>query len=808
MPDRLDRWLSTLVSALVLIVGLILQAGPGRAPQAAESPAELISIGINGRPADSWSDSPAISYDGQLAAFASLASNLTEADSNRAADVFVYNRQNGQTRRVSVSSLGQQGDGWSYQPALAGDGSSLAFTSLARSWAEGPYQPPAGQASVYLHDLASGQTRRISQAPDGSPANGWSGWASISADGGLVAYASLANNLTDERTAAVQAIYLYARSSNTNQRISLEPQDGLDMRWSYLPAISGDGRYVAYLTLIAGAGTAQESGSELRLLVYDRISGQTYAIDTARSEPTLQLQASRPALSSNGSVLAFAAIQNGKAGVYLYRLADDRLSLVPGSQLDEPGRLRYALEPGGQALVYLAANESRDSNLMHYNLTSGQSTRLAELQASGRQTSEATQPALSAGGQMIAYTAGGPLAGVYLIEYQNAAATIGQITGWVTDPTGRPLAGVQVSDSAGHRASTDRSGSFSLPGRGTSSTSRYNLTISPDKKGFSFSPTERRVTIQAGQASASGMGFIARPDEMLDAARADIGMPYSLGRGCPSPFRECGGPFSGFFSGDCTDLVLDAYRKGLEINLQFALELDFQANPHHYYRWRNARSSQDMWRYFAYSGQLLDPGEPYLAGDVVFFDWDADGEMDHVAVISEVNSKGYPRKMIDATGKIDENPDGRAIELEWRRYHDLHTYGHARWQGLSAPPIDMPGAAPDWLLVAVDGQAVTAQLTASQGSSQLTGSLLSDLVTGSLFSVNNPLSKSQWYFLEVSSAGGGDYQLGIQTVQAGELASAAAFERPLPAGGSEIIAIRLQESNGKLTFSLPGLGSD
>ncbi len=843
MFTRTGIWLRT----CLLITGLAIQAGLWRAPNPQALPAELISQGRDGSAANGWSDSPALSYDGRLAAFVSLAGNLTGDDSNQAADVFVFDRRSGETRRVSVGSHGEQGDGWSYQPALSGDGSSLAFTSLARNWEDGSVKNPPGQASVYLHDLASGQTRRISQAPDGSAANGWSGWASISADGRWVAYASLASNLTGEQTNGVQSIYLYDRASQTNRRIAPDIQDGqghaplydlvcgpavrllpgfqtsfaaldcpgegLHIRWSYLPAISGDGRFIAYLSQLAGITGGQAAGPGLQLMLYDRISGQTRAIDTHNLAVPISVLASRPALSGDGSILAFAGMQNNRAGVYTYQLSDGAISLAPGSQLASPGRLRFTLEPNGQALIYLAANENRAADLVRYDLASGHSRRLGRLSAAGRRTSEATQPAISAGGQTIAYAAGSqpdqaanPLSGIFLLDDPGAAISPGSVTGWVSDPAGRPLAGVRVSDNAGRSVLTDQSGRFSLPGRSAGASGRYSLTLAPSKKGFSFSPPERRVTIQDAASGANSLNFIANPEALLEAARADLGMPYNLGRGCPSPFRECGGPFSGFYSGDCTDLVLDAFREGLEINLQFALELDFQANPYHYYRWRNARSSQDMWRYFAYSGQLLAPQVPYLPGDIVFFDWEGDGEMDHVSIISEVNSKGYPRKMIDATGVIEENPGGLATELEWRHYHDQHTYGHARWQGLSARSFPVSNQSPDWLLVAVDGPAVTVRLTGAEDQALSPGSLLSDLGTGRLLSVNDPLNGSGWYFVEVSSLAGGSYQFGAQAIQSGQITDATAFERRLAAGESEIIAIQVQQDRGKLTFKLTGPG--
>ena len=57
----------------------------------------------------------------------------------------------------------------------------------------------------------------------------------------------------------------------------------------------------------------------------------------------------------------------------------------------------------------------------------------------------------------------------------------------------------------------------------------------------------------------------------VSEARADIGMPYSVYRGCPSPYVGCGGPYHGFYYGVCTDLAMDAYSAAIPFNLQDAL---------------------------------------------------------------------------------------------------------------------------------------------------------------------------------------------------------------------------------------------
>jgi len=89
-------------------------------------------------------------------------------------------------------------------------------------------------------------------------------------------------------------------------------------------------------------------------------------------------------------------------------------------------------------------------------------------------------------------------------------------------------------------------------------------------------------------------------------------------------------------------------------------------------------------RYFFYTGQLMDHEQDYLPGDAVFFDWTGDGEIDHVALVSEVVN-GRPVRMVDATGVIEKNPTGLTAELDWLAFHESTVRGHARWDGSYEP---------------------------------------------------------------------------------------------------------------------------
>lgn len=92
------------------------------------------SSGVQG---NSASQEPAISANGRFVAFWSFASNLVAGDTNGRVDVFVRDRQDGTTTRVSVSAAGVQGNGASYEPAISADGRFVAFHSDATNLVAG-----------------------------------------------------------------------------------------------------------------------------------------------------------------------------------------------------------------------------------------------------------------------------------------------------------------------------------------------------------------------------------------------------------------------------------------------------------------------------------------------------------------------------------------------------------------------------------------------------------------------------------------------------------------------------------------------
>ena len=152
---------------------------------------------------------PSISADGRYVAFSSGASNLVPGDTNGSYDVFVHNLQTGQTRRVSIPSDGRtQGNGDSLYPSISADGRFVAFWSRASNLVAGDTN---GAPDVFLHDCQTGQTRRVNIASDGTQGNRGSQFPSISSDGGLVAFQSDASNLVAGDTNGVPDVFVHSR---------------------------------------------------------------------------------------------------------------------------------------------------------------------------------------------------------------------------------------------------------------------------------------------------------------------------------------------------------------------------------------------------------------------------------------------------------------------------------------------------------------------------------------------------------------------------------------------------------------------
>jgi Tol biopolymer transport system component len=202
-----------------------------------------VSVASDGTQGDNFPGYLSISSDGLYVAFASYASNLVSGDTNGYWDIFVHDRQSGQTERVSLASGGSQGNNHSDSPSISANGRYVAFGSNASNLVA---VDTNGYADIFIHDRTTDETTLISLASDGTQGNGLSWYPSISADGRCVAFYSDAGNLVPGDTNGIKDVFVRDIQTGTTTRVSVA-SDGTEGNWySWNPSISADGRYVAF----------------------------------------------------------------------------------------------------------------------------------------------------------------------------------------------------------------------------------------------------------------------------------------------------------------------------------------------------------------------------------------------------------------------------------------------------------------------------------------------------------------------------------------------------------------------------------
>lgn len=189
-----------------------------------------------------------ISADGRVVAFASGDPTLVPGvDANGTGnDVYVLTVATGVIVRASVTSRGvHPAAGTSFGPSLNADGTIVAFNSSADLVNGGA---ACERPQVWVRDLVHGTTRLVSAAPDGHPGNEISHGASVSGDGRLVAFVSMASNFGPSDDNRLSDIYLRDLQTGALTLVSRTHRGKAGNGHSSRPAMSTDGQFVAFVS--------------------------------------------------------------------------------------------------------------------------------------------------------------------------------------------------------------------------------------------------------------------------------------------------------------------------------------------------------------------------------------------------------------------------------------------------------------------------------------------------------------------------------------------------------------------------------
>lgn len=231
---------------------------------------ELVSVDSSGNQGNADSGGyvpPSIAADGRFVAFKSFATNLVPGDTNggcdnsgygvannNCPDIFVHDRQTGNTERVSVDSAGNQAqcpvehaygdcnDGL----AISATGRFVAFVSHATNLVSGDTN---ATKDVFIHDRWAGSTDRVSLDSWDTQANAYSwGPIGVTPDGGSIAFTSRATNLVIDDTNDAHDVFVRSYIATSVGGVAEHPDV------TALPLAAASGR--DYSGYILGAAVA------------------------------------------------------------------------------------------------------------------------------------------------------------------------------------------------------------------------------------------------------------------------------------------------------------------------------------------------------------------------------------------------------------------------------------------------------------------------------------------------------------------------------------------------------------------------
>ena len=282
----------------------------------------MLSVGPDGTPGNATSSNPVISADGRVVAFESAATNLVAGDdpNGGAYDIYVMALDTAAIARVSLDDRSRPSPlGFSVSPTISADGRYVAFTSSAMLDGSLPTpdrspnpKPGLPSTQVFVRDLQRGVTERASAAANGRPPNGASYLPAISGDGRWVAFVSNATDLAAGDRNDVSDVYLRDLVTSTTRLVSGgggRAGDGGSTR----PALSQNGRFVAFqsdasdLVCRARCPRADEDVNLVSdVFVFDRDSGLIRRVSQDPDGGWLESSV-RPAIDPSGRVVVFSS---------------------------------------------------------------------------------------------------------------------------------------------------------------------------------------------------------------------------------------------------------------------------------------------------------------------------------------------------------------------------------------------------------------------------------------------------------------------------------------------------------------------
>ena len=291
----------------------------------------LISTGIGGAAANSFSFSPLVGGTadiGRYVIFGSDANNLVPGDNNNQLDIFLRDTFNSTTQIISVASDNTQGNNASFYPAISPNGQYAAFLSKADNLVPGDNN---NEQDIFFRDTINSATTLVSAVTGSTtPGNAAARAFSLSNYSSYIVFGSESSNLVPGDNNGQQDIFLRDTSNSTTRLVSVSTEGNLGNNASENPSISNDGRYVVFKSAASNL-VAGDNNNQPDIFLRDTVNSTTTLLPLYSTNAIgVPLSFS---ISGDGKYVVFTNNSIDNDDVFLYEIGGSTLP-TPSSTID------------------------------------------------------------------------------------------------------------------------------------------------------------------------------------------------------------------------------------------------------------------------------------------------------------------------------------------------------------------------------------------------------------------------------------------------------------------------------------------
>ncbi|MHC5113177.1 MAG: M43 family zinc metalloprotease [Planctomycetota bacterium] len=382
-----------------------------------------VSVSTGGAEADGYSEDVQISADGRYVLFTSQATNLVDGVTVFPGQLYLHDRETGETTIVSVNSEGEVANSLIESPSMSSDARYIAFSSWSTNLAP---EDTLGFTDTFRHDRLTGETRLVSVSMDGGGGDTYA-WMNtdISDDGRFVAFSSRATNLLPDSDGITNQVFLADMDTGELTRVSVSSDGELGNHHSDRPALSADGRFVAFTSGASNFDPRDPDGLT-DAYVHDRLTGETEVVSIGPNEEHDLFQVFAVSITDDGRYVAFELVGSGpfpndQTTVEGDILVKDRVTRAivlvsanaSGAQAAGDSKAPR-ISPDGRYVAFqsTATNLHPDAidgsfDIFVHDLQTSTIHLMSPGGGGAQSTGEALTPALSANGRTAAYTSDG-----------------------------------------------------------------------------------------------------------------------------------------------------------------------------------------------------------------------------------------------------------------------------------------------------------------------------------------------------------------------------------------------------------------